>query len=403
MQSNGDAIASQTEPNPQPLSGVLLFVVNVSWFFLSHRLPLALEAKRRGMQVHLATRVTSESDRARIAAAGIRLYELQVVRARLSLIADAILFWKLVRLYRRVRPDLVHHVTMKPVVFGGIACRFAPVRAVVSAITGLGYAFVAQGAWAALRRRLLKFLLRVALGGRNSCVIFQNPDDAAAMVDAAVVERGRAVVIAGSGVDLARYSPRPEPASNPVRVLLASRMLAEKGVEIFVQAAGILRAERVPAEYLLAGLPDPDNPGSIPEATLRRWDERREVRWLGHSEDMPALLESVHVVCLPSYYGEGVPKVLIEAAAAARPIVATDTPGCREIVRDGVNGILVPPRDAVALAGAVRRLIADPALRASFGVAGRRLAESQFSLHQVVNRTMHVYATLLAHKAHDAE
>ena len=376
---------------------VLLFVVNVSWFFLSHRLPLAVRARQLGFEVHLATRIASERDRAAIESAGIQVHDLWIGRSELGLIANLKVLAALSRLYRRLAPDVVHHVTMKPVILGGIAARIAHVPAVVAAIPGLGYAFVAEGWMAAARRSLLRVGLRMALGHRNSAVIFQNPEDCSKLMDARVVDAESCVLIRGAGVDTKTFVAWPEPAG-PIRVLLASRMLREKGVETFVEAARILSLRGVAAEFLLAGEPDPHNPGSLTEAQLRDWHSSGIVRWLEHCEDMVSLLRSVHVVCLPSFYGEGVPKILIEAAASERALVATDMPGCREVVRHGFNGLLVPPRQPPALADALEIIILDEGKRREFGRRGRVLAEEEFDITSVVDQTIQVYNRLRDHK-----
>jgi glycosyltransferase involved in cell wall biosynthesis len=371
----------------------LLYVVNVSWFFLSHRLPLAVEARRRGYDVHLATHVSSAADHAAIETAGIVLHELEVRRSDQSVTGNVGLFISLWRLYRKVQPDLVHHVTLKPVLLGGLAARLARVPAVIAAVPGLGFSFVARGAWAAIRRRLVLGGLRLALRPRRGRVIFQNAEDMDLLVGSGCVRSGDARLIPGAGVDVARFRSAAEPTGR-VRVLLAARMLREKGIECFVAAADLLRQRGLDAEFLLAGEPDPGNPGSLSPTQLHEWSTAGCVTWLGRIDDMAELMRGVHIVCLPSYYGEGVPKVLIEAAAAGRPIVTTDTPGCRDIVRANVNGLLVPPRQPQALADALEQLIGDPNRRMRLGTAGRQLVESSFSLDRVVADTMAVYAEL---------
>ena len=372
---------------------VLVFVVNVSWFFLSHRLSLAVKARQLGFEVHLATHIDSAADRAAIEAAGIQVHDLAIGRAEQGVLDNLRVLAALFLLYRRLAPDIVHHVTMKPVILGGIGARLARVPSVVSAIPGLGYAFVAEGWIAAARRILLRTGLRIALRHRNSTAIFQNPDDLAELVKARVVDAGSCVLIRGAGVDTTTFVAWPEPVGI-VQVLLAARMLREKGVETFVEAARILLRQGIAAVFLLAGEPDPKNPGSLTVSQLQDWHSSGVVRWLGHQEDMIALLRSVHVVCLPSFYGEGVPKVLIEAAASGRALVASNMPGCREIVRHEFNGLLVPPRQASALAGALSIIIQDEEKRRLFGRCGRLLAETEFDIVNVVDETMRVYGRL---------
>jgi glycosyltransferase involved in cell wall biosynthesis len=384
-------IAKQNAPRQAP---TLLLLVNVSWFFLSHRAPIAVGARRAGFAVHVGTRFEPEEDRERVSALGAVVHSVPFARGGANVLDDLGSLHAIAGLYRRVRPDIVHLVTLKPIIFGGLLARLMRIPGVVAAVPGLGYSFVATGACAAVRRRVLKVLLKAALGHRNCTVIFQNPDDLELLTASGTIAARNAQLIRGAGVDLERFSEHPEPAG-PVRVVLASRMLREKGVPLFVAAARALREAGVDARFLLAGVPDPYNPGSVPVDELRRWHESGVVEWLGHVESMHELLQTVHVVCLPTHYGEGIPKVLIEAAAAGRPIVATDVPGCREIVLEGVNGLRVPPRDVSSLAAALRRLIEDAPLRHRLGRAGRELAVREFGVASVVEATLDVYRRTL--------
>lgn len=379
----------------------VLMLVNVSWFFVSHRLPLALRALDAGFDYHVATRLLPESDGPALRAMGISVHAMPFARGGASLLADLRSAFAIAKSYRKLRPDLVHLVTLKVIIIGGLLARWLRVPGVVAAVPGLGYAFVATGPWAATRRAAVRQLLQLALRREHCAVIFQNPEDLEYMVRAGVVDRAQTALIRGAGVDMTRFLPTPAPPGR-VRVVLASRMLREKGIPLFVQAARMLHEQGLPADFLLAGDPDPDNPGSLAREELERWHAEGHVAWLGHVSDMSELLRSTHIVCLPSHYGEGVPKVLIEAAAAGRAIVATDVPGCREIVQHERSGLLVPPRDAAALAAALRRLIDDRKLREHMGLAGRRLAEESFSTDRVVDETFAVYRKLLPQRPADA-
>jgi Glycosyltransferase len=302
--------------------------------------------------------------------------------------------WGLFRLYRKLKPELVHHVTIKPVMYGGIAAHMARVPAVISAVTGLGYVFIARGFASSLLRASVKAMYRLALAHPRGRVIFQNPDDRAMFLKAGLVDEASAVMIRGSGVDMKRFAPTPQLEGTPL-VVFASRMLWDKGVGEFVEAARCLKAEGVDARFVLVGNPDPGNPAAVSVAQIESWQKERTVEWWGCREDMPQVFSQTHVVCLPSAYGEGVPKVLIEAAASGRPIVATDAPGCREIVRHGENGLLVPIQNAHALALGLRQLIEAPELRRRMGAKGRRLAESEFAVERVIAQTLAVYRELL--------
>jgi len=373
----------------------LLLVVNVSWFFISHRLVLAEAAKQAGYEVHIATRIDPESDADRITSRGLILHRLNIGRGDSGLFYDLKSCVELWRLYKAVQPDIIHHVAMKPVIFGGIVARLQGHRAVVQAIPGLGYVFSsAKGVFGRMRRALLLTLMRAACGSRSTVLIVQNQENLDALVSGRVTTSDRAHLIRGAGVDAAAIEVVAE-LDPPIRIVLASRMLWEKGIGEFVCAANALTSDASSLEFVLAGNPDSANPGSLSLDQLDEWNASGVVRYLGFQDDIPQLFMNSHIVCLPTYYGEGVPKVLIEAAACGRPIVTTNQPGCRDIVKDGVNGTLVPPRDVDALVDALRTLINDPGLRSRYGQAGRRLAESEFDLRLVLDQTLDVYAAVL--------
>jgi glycosyltransferase involved in cell wall biosynthesis len=369
----------------------LLFVVNSAKYFLSHRLQLALAARDAGNDVCVAAPPEPES--ATIQARGFAFYPVPVRRGTVNPLSEAAAVAALIRLYRALRPNLVHHVTMKPVLYGTIAARLAGVPAIVNTVTGLGYLFVDGGARQRVLRTVFTALGRVAFHHPRMRFIFQNPDDLEDFLAAGLTTETEVHLIRGSGVDTTTFAPTPEPAGAPV-VVLPSRMLWDKGVGEFVEAAGRLRAAGNPARFALVGDPDPANPRAVPSEQLRAWNDQGLIESWGYRSDMPAVFASCHVVTLPSVYREGVPKVLIEAASCGRPLVATDMPGCREIVRDGANGLLVPPRDAAALAAALERLIANPELRRTYGASGRALVEAEFAIEHVIARTFQVYGEL---------
>ena len=300
---------------------------------------------------------------------------------------------QLTAIYRRLQPDIVHHVAVKPVLYGSIAARLARVPGVVNAMAGLGYLYMSSNVTVKLARPLLRVLMRTLLNNDRTRVILQNPDDVALMCDSGTVSRERVVLIRGSGVDPEVYRQQPEPEGVPV-VMLASRLLWDKGVGEFVEAANLLRAEGSEARFVLVGDGDDANPASVDAATLEAWRQGGSIELWGRRDDMPDVLAQAHVVCLPSYR-EGVPRVLIEAASCGRAIVTTDAPGCREIVHHGENGLLVPVRDAAALADAIRTLLDDPGLRARMGNAGRELVRNEFTIDAVVEATLDVYQALL--------
>lgn len=370
----------------------LLFIVTEDWFFCLHRLSLAVAAKRAGFEVSVATRVAEHGTV--IESAGLRLIPLRLSRRSRNPLTEARLIADLVGLYRRERPDIVHHVAMKPVIYGSLAARLTGRRAVINALTGLGFLFTSDRLSARLLRPLVEAAFRGLLNAPICRTIVENPDDLRQLTDDGVVEPERIRLIRGSGVDLAKFSPSPEPEGPPL-VVLPARMLWDKGVGEFVDAARRLREEGVQARFALVGQRDPENPSAIAEAQLREWARSGVVEYWGFRSDMPKVFAQCHIVCLPSYR-EGLPVSLLEAAACTRAIVTTDVPGCREAVRDEENGLLVPRGDSAALAAALSRLIADPALRRTMGARGRARAEKEFSVDSVVAQTLSLYREMLA-------
>jgi glycosyltransferase involved in cell wall biosynthesis len=371
----------------------LLFVVNDTGFFLSHRLSLAIAAQEAGFEIHLAALDTGGLDGIR--AHGITYHPLAVDRAGINPLREFRLLWQLVRLIPAVRPTIMHTVTIKPVLYGGIAARLLGVPSLVSAVSGLGLVFVGGDRKASSVRGAVRALYRLALGHRNSCAIFQNPDDCRYMIDAGLTSSERTVLIRSSGVDIGVFQPSPAPPDPPI-VIMPARLLWPKGVGEFVEAARLLRRGRVPIRMALVGEPAVHSPASVTQSVIESWVDQGAIEWWGHQSDMPQVYAQSHIVCLPSYYGEGVPRVLIEAAACGRPIVTTDTPGCREVVEHGHNGLLVPPRTPTALAAALGTLARDPELRSEMGRRGRERAVAEFSLDRVVGATLAVYRRLSA-------
>jgi glycosyltransferase involved in cell wall biosynthesis len=368
----------------------LLYVVNDGAFFMRHRGMLARAARDAGHDVHVATPL--DGSEAAIEKAGFVHHPLRLVRSGRNAVAELRALIAMVALFRAVRPNLVHLVTIKPVLYGGLAARLTGVPAAVFAISGLGYVFLATGLAASLLRALVWIGYRLALGHANARVIFQNEDDRALFVDARAVARERTAIVPGNGIDLTEFHPSPEPVGVPL-VVLPARMLWDKGVREFVEAARELRRRGVAARFALVGPTDPANPAAITEAELRRWQAAGDVEWWGTQSDMPSVYAAASIVCLPSYR-EGIPRSLIEAAACGRPIVATDVPGCRDVVQPGQNGLLVPPRSALALADALRILLASSGLRSEMGHAGRDRAERELGPEAVIGKVLTVYAVL---------
>lgn len=374
------------------MTQTLLFIVNSPEFFMSHRLGLALAARGAGLHVHVAT---GPGDACRqIEEQGLSHHLIPLSRGGLNPFAELRSLWAIFRLMRTIRPTLVHLVTIKPVLYGGLMARIARVPAVVVAISGLGSVFVSNTKRSRWLREAIKRIYRLALGHANIKVIFQNPDDRSVLVDAGAIYADRTELIKGSGVALSEYPMRPEPEGVPV-VTFAARLLKDKGVVEFVTAARILRTKNVRAKFWLVGSSDPENPTSVTEEQMAEWHLEGDVELMGFRTDISDLFAKSNVVVLPSYYGEGLPKVLIEAAACGRAVVTTDHPGCRDAIEADKTGLLVPVRDARALANAIQSLIEDPMRRRKMGAAGRAFAEREFSIEQVVEAHLRIYRELL--------
>lgn len=370
----------------------LILFANTDWYLYNFRRSLALALHEAGHEVLLISPDGPYGEKLR--ALGLCWQPVPMDRRSLNPLREATLLWHLVRLLRREKPALVHGFTIKCAVYGSLAARLAGVPARVNAVAGMGYVFTSHDLKARVLRPLVRALLKLALGGRGARLILQNPDDVALFQQAGLVSAATVRLIPGSGVDCMRFKPGPARVpSARLRVLLPARLLWDKGLAEYVEAARLLRAEGCAIDFLLAGDPDPGNPAAVPEATVHEWVSEGVLDWLGHVDDMPALLRSVEVVALPSYR-EGLPKGLIEAAASGCALIATDVPGCREVVAHEVDGLRVPVRDGVALARAVARLQEDVALRTRLAEAGRNKALERFDERIVIRDTLVVYEEL---------
>ncbi|MBB3353309.1 glycosyltransferase involved in cell wall biosynthesis [Rhizobium sp. BK049] len=367
----------------------VLFFVTEDWYFHSHRLPLAVAAKAKGCEVVVATRVTDHRDE--IEKQGIRVVPLrQLVRSSLNPFRELGAIAELYSVVAREKPDVIHNVAMKPVMYGSIVAMWTGVSRRINALGGLGFVFSSQNLKARILRKFIVSVFRYLLNRKGTAVIVQNREDFDVVTRACAVDEARVHLIHGAGVDLDVYVPTPLVTIDPI-VMLASRMIRDKGIGEFVEAAKLLRAEGVNARFVLVGKPDSENPASVPESELARWVSEGVVEWWGHREDMPQTLAQASIVCLPSYYGEGVPKVLIEAMACGRPIVTTDMPGCRELVVDSKAGLLVKPRDIESLTAALRALLLDHGKCEALGEEGRKLASTKYSLPIVVEGVLDLY------------
>jgi glycosyltransferase involved in cell wall biosynthesis len=388
--SSGRLAEGQDGPDGDGLARRLLFVVNNPAFFLSHRLPLALRAKEEGYDVHVAT--MDGASVSRIVELGLVHHVIPMSRSGKNPIEEVRSVYALWALFRRLRPGIVHAVTIKPVLYGGIAARLAGVPGYVAAISGLGFIFTRPAKGVDFLRIAATLLYRLALGHRNSRVIFQNANDRDVLRKAGVVRTEQVVLIRGSGVDLDEFQALPEPEGPPV-ALMAARLLRDKGVMEFIEAARLAASDPSGLRWVLAGSPDPGNPASISMQQFESWRQEGVVQCLGERSDIAALYGGAHIAVLPSYR-EGLPKSLIEAAACGRAVVTTDVPGCRDAIEPDVSGLLVSARDANALAQAVLRLARDGELRRKMGAEGRQLAEREFDIRKVAQAHLDIYRML---------
>jgi glycosyltransferase involved in cell wall biosynthesis len=374
---------ARTRPAPR-----LLYVVTEDWYFLSHRLPMARAARAAGFEVHVATNIGTDADA--IEREGFTLHPVRFVRGRLSPFRSIGTILALRRVRRDVAPAIVHHVALQASVLGVVAA-FARGGANVYAITGLGHAFIAPSG-KRFMRSVIRMLLRFGLNRRRAVGLVQNPDDRDMLAELGV-KADHIVIIPGSGIDADRLRPIPEP-DGPVTIAYVGRMLDDKGVRSLVAAFRILRATDLATRLLLAGSPDPANPGSIPQNELAAWGREPGVTWLGHVADIATVWQRAHIAVLPSRR-EGLPKSLLEAAACGRPLIATDVPGCREVVIAEKTGLLVPVDDPAALAAAMERLARSSQQRIRLGVAARRLVDERFAGDLIGKAIVELYQSLL--------
>ncbi|KHD05772.1 glycosyl transferase family 1 [Candidatus Thiomargarita nelsonii] len=369
---------------------ILLFA-NTDWYLYNFRLPLAKYLKEKGLEVILVSPPGAYGTK--LEENGFRWISVPMERRSLNPWKEFKLLRHLRKLYAKEKPDLVHNFTIKNVVYGSLAAQMAGIKPRVNAVTGLGHIFTSNGWLARLIRPIVSRLLRVALQGNKSLLILQNPDDYQAFVNADLVLPKNIRLIRGSGVDTERFKPSSQKRQGVFRVLLATRLLWEKGVGEYVEAARKLKGDNQAIEFLLAGSPDPGNPASVPPAQIDAWAREGIITALGHLDKMEDILNEVDLVVLPSYR-EGLPRILLEAAAYGLPIVTTDAPGCREIVADEVNGFLVPCKDSAALATAIQRILDNPEERARMGAASRSKVLAEFDQKIVLRETFEVYREL---------
>ncbi|WP_243477968.1 glycosyltransferase family 4 protein [Orrella daihaiensis] len=395
---------------PSAQHAKLLYFIGVDWFFYSHFLDRAIAAKQAGYDVVVVTRVTSKLDREpdRLSKHGIRLIPIHIDRRSMHPLRLVRNLRDFVRILKQEKPDIVHQIALKPILIGSIAARWVGIRCVINAVVGLGFAFSSETRAAKVARLFMSLLFHLVLDKQHAKTVFENADDRDYFLRQGWIRESGAVLIRGAGVDVDRFRPRPvlpeiedtfsnQGLAKPIPVvMLLSRMLWDKGVGEFVEAARRLTRQygRQYAQFVLVGDPDDDNRGAIAREQLLDWQQEGVVQWWGFRPDVQPVLSKATISCLPSYR-EGLPKSLLESLAMGLPCVATDVPGCREAVQEGVNGFLVPPRDASALANAIDRLLQDPALCQQFGDASRKMAVQEFSRDIVNQQTLELYASAL--------
>lgn len=369
----------------------IIYIVNVDWFFISHRLPIALEALKQGHDVYVFTKDTGKMEY--LKSLGIRVCPINLERGSVNPVQSLKLLLDLREKITSIQPDVVHLVTIKPVLIGGLASILAKVPSIVYAISGLGFIFTNTMPKAKILRLGIIPLYRLALSAKNKTVIVQNLDDLRILRQYVAIPESQTTLIPGSGVDLKQFDFQPLPLTNKI-VLMACRLLADKGVYEFQKSAQLLKEKYPEVRFVLVGGIDPDNPASLTEQELNEWVQKGDLEWWGHQNNMPEVLSQATVVVLPSYR-EGMPKVLLEAQALGRPIVTTDVPGCREAIEDGKTGFLAQVKDEKSLANEIEKLIINDELCLEFSRNARALAEQKFDIEQVVKTHMNIYENLV--------
>lgn len=371
------------------MSKILLFA-NTDWYIYNFRFSLAQELRSQGHNVLLLSPPGDFHEL--MQADGFQWIPFPLSRQSIKPFGELWTIWHLTRLYRRIRPDIVHHFTIKPVIYGSIAARLLRIPGIINSITGLGHLFIDTGARTRLLRTIAKVLYRISM--RRTQAIFENPEDRDIFIQNKLVKAEQSHLIMGTGVDVEKFRPSAKSNETPV-VLFSSRMLVTKGLMEFMEATRLLKQKGINARFALAGRTDPGNPASIPEEQIEAWKNSGLLEWWGWRDDMPSTLAQADIFCLPSYR-EGVPNALLEASACGLPIVTTDVPGCRDVVTHGLNGLLVPVRNAPVLAEALETLLLDARLRDKMGVAGREIAVNKFGLRKVNEETLLIYERCLS-------
>jgi glycosyltransferase involved in cell wall biosynthesis len=367
----------------------LVLFANTDWYLYNYRLSLASTLIEQGNEVLL---ISPEGNYAnRIKASGLSWHAFKISRSDANPIGELLTIFHLARLYSREKPDLVHHFTIKCVLYGSFAARITGISKVVNSITGMGYIFTRNDIFTFFAKPFVTLLYKIAL--KNSRVIFQNENDLDFFTKNQLVNPDQCKLIPGSGVDIIKFKPAPQPNGIPL-VVLCARMIWEKGIQEFVEAAKIIKNKGINARFALVGTPDKGNPSSISEKQMEIWAESGVIEVWGWQEDMVKVYQESSIVCLPSYYREGLAKSLIEAAACGRALIASDIPGCREVVKEGINGLLVPPKQVLPLAESLEKILDDTKMREKMGTESRKIALCSFSAEKINAATISEYNKL---------
>lgn len=372
------------------MSKTILFFVNDLGFLISHRAHVVLEAKKKGFKVKIGYGNLGGAKKSFFLNKSIECFHVPLDRSSKNPFKELWSIFKIWQIFHKLKPDIVHLITIKPYLYGGIAARLAKVPRVISAVAGLGILFNQNKLWNLCFQIILFPLFKLAFNHPNQKVIVQNRNDKKILINWINLDVKKILLFNGSGVDLSKYT-KPKESKGPVTVCFASRLLRDKGVYDFISAAKLIKKKGIAVKFLLAGDLDPGNSTSLSFKDLNKIKNEKNVKVLGFQKNVPSLYAESHIVCLPSFYGEGLPKTLIEAAAASRPIVTTDVPGCRDAIIHNKTGLLVPAKDPQKLAKALMSLIANRKKRIKMGKAGRKLAEKKFNIQRIIENHLKVY------------
>lgn len=370
----------------------ILYLVTEDWFFLADSLPMARAARAAGFDIHIATHC--EAHRAALEQEGFTVHPMQPWRRSLSPIAALRTVLEIQRIVERVEPAVIHQLAVMPVMLGSVAALGGAAVHRINHLTGLGYLFVSEKVLPRLIRPGIRLAFRYLLNRPHNVTVFQNDDDRRELIASGLVDSANTFLIRGSGVDIAHFGELPDPPNPPFTIAYVGRMLADKGVPTLVEAMRRLRGNDPPVRLILAGMPDEKNPSCLRLADLREWAREPDIEWWGHIDDVRTVWTEAHVAVLPSRR-EGLPKCLMEAASCGRALLASDVPGCREVVKHGVNGLLVPPDDPAAIAAAVRTLATDRPRRLDMAARSRSVVEGELCAHTVTARIGELYRSCI--------